>query len=682
MFTPRPLRYLDLAEHVPGTPFKYGHGWVKIIGGGAESEDLQTHDTKTHRYTRAQSGGVIHLFTNTKDGDGRVTADGTHRTFGSEKALNKAVASHKKSVEKRMRGASKSRTPKFLLRPAAISLSTIDLAIKPGQRYTHGWKPVIDEPRSLRLVRDIKAAQKVSVDEGLRDKEHQETQIRNNEILDWSRKLYHPHVLFARDPNGKIIGHLIYEHNKGAKNVQITDMRVDPAGRGAGVGAALVEHAKKVAREKKAKLSVYNMLQSARGFYAKTGASMVDWSAIGEWDLSYTLKPASYLDLAAAAGEHKYRHGWILNSMVDNLFEQMKGVGKEDGGFTHDVKNNKALEHGYSVAQSEHGRVIRNAKIGLANPEQAKNEIAAFIHDHKAEIDAGAHVGGWHDKEHNEFSLDIVDVHTNRQKAVALGKKRDQISIFHLDNFDEIQTGGTGGRSSIDTRDFASIVGQKRFVQRTDDARKSGGQTKGNFTHPVTGHNMGKSEIGDTYEHLFSAKGQQMVAEALGTNDFRMIAGVQTDKGNSSRTTALDFAFNHSHGGEVKTLSASSTNQKTAIKAAEIERKNQAVDSMGVKPLLVVQVVDQKTGIVHVYMWPAFASKAVNKMQHVGSYKYSTGDFVKAQAKTGHGAKAAARAERQASGKLTPAIPHSPSRKGDTIIETIANVPHIHTQLN
>lgn len=175
------------------------------------------------------------------------------------------------------------------------------------------------------------------------------------------------------------------------------------------------------------------------------------------------------------------------------------------------------------------------------------------------------------------------------------------------------------------------------------DARHTQGQTPGNFVHPVTGHAMGKTEIGDTYEQLFKAKMAKELNSRYGCC-LRLITGAGSG---TNRTTPLDFNVGD-QGGEVKTLSSLSKNQKTAIKSAEVARKLAAVAEHGWSPLLIVQVVDQKTGNVSVYLYPGFESKAVKKMTLIGTYHYAPADFQKAQKNSGHWDKAAGRAAEQA----------------------------------
>ena len=163
-------------------------------------------------------------------------------------------------------------------------------------------------------------------------------------------------------------------------------------------------------------------------------------------------------------------------------------------------------------------------------------------------------------------------------------------------------------------------------VVREDDARKAQGQTRSNFMHPFTDQPMTKTEIGDTYEELFERHGAALLAKKF-PGMYQPISG----KEGGARNTPLDFKLDTTFGGELKTLSATSQNQKTAIKREEIDRKLEALKGMKLKPLLVVQVVDQSTGTVEVYAFPNFVSKAVKQMEYVGSYSYTKQQFKEAQ---------------------------------------------------
>lgn len=162
------------------------------------------------------------------------------------------------------------------------------------------------------------------------------------------------------------------------------------------------------------------------------------------------------------------------------------------------------------------------------------------------------------------------------------------------------------------------------------------GQTPSAFTHPSTGALMGKTEIGDTFESLFYAKGRHLLEKHFG-HPYIEIAGAQAGKGTrTARNTPLDFRLDHRYGGELKTLNVHAKNQRIAMKTEEQLRKKEETAKNGWMPLIVVQVVDQQTGEVHVYVNEQFTSKRVKTMRHIGSYTYTQKDFRQAQQRKGH----------------------------------------------
>lgn len=173
--------------------------------------------------------------------------------------------------------------------------------------------------------------------------------------------------------------------------------------------------------------------------------------------------------------------------------------------------------------------------------------------------------------------------------------------------------------------------GAVRPVTRADDKRSSQGQTPSYFTHPHSGHQMTRSEIGDTFEALFARHGSAMLEAKYG-GSYKVLSHVE----GGSRTTPLDFQIDSSHGGELKTLNVNAGSQKTSIKTAEVARKVAAVEVQGLKPLLVVQVVDMEAGHVRVFTYPQFASKAVSKMSLLGSYSFTDSDLQQAHSLAGY----------------------------------------------
>lgn len=177
-----------------------------------------------------------------------------------------------------------------------------------------------------------------------------------------------------------------------------------------------------------------------------------------------------------------------------------------------------------------------------------------------------------------------------------------------------------------------STVSKTNVATRADDKRLSQGQTVSNFVHPDTGEMMSKSSIGDTYEELFKRKGAHLLEKKFG-GKYEQISHAS----GGARNTPLDFQIDHTHGGELKTLSINSKYQKTAIKKEEIDRKLAELAKRSLSPLLVVQVVDQSTGNVTIYSYNAFVSKRVHMMEQIGSYKYTKKEFSDSYDHAGYG---------------------------------------------
>lgn len=173
--------------------------------------------------------------------------------------------------------------------------------------------------------------------------------------------------------------------------------------------------------------------------------------------------------------------------------------------------------------------------------------------------------------------------------------------------------------------------GGGEFTKVGKTAAEIAGQSPSHYIHPSTGHVMGKSEVGDTYEELFKAKGARMLEQRFGGHPYIRIAGNE-----GARNVPLDFRLDSKYGGELKSLNINAKNQRIAMKTPEVIRKVQTAKKNGWNQLIVLQVVDQKTSTVHVYVHEGFQSTRVHRMEHLGSYTYTQKDFRHAQQRTGH----------------------------------------------
>jgi hypothetical protein len=90
------------------------------------------------------------------------------------------------------------------------------------------------------------------------------------------------HTLFHRNEAGEIDAGIHYTHLKRDKEIHVADMRVLPKRQGIGTRALI-----HLAREHPDHtMRVYGAVDSAKPWYARTGADIRHRSSIGEWDES------------------------------------------------------------------------------------------------------------------------------------------------------------------------------------------------------------------------------------------------------------------------------------------------------------------------------------------------------------------------------------------------------------
>lgn len=163
-----------------------------------------------------------------------------------------------------------------------------------------------------------------------------------------------------------------------------------------------------------------------------------------------------------------------------------------------------------------------------------------------------------------------------------------------------------------------------RNVTREGDLRVSQGQTPTHFWNHITGHQMKKTEPGVTFEQLFATKGIKLIE---GVGELRRTPKVH---GEGAYTTPLDY-MSDTHGVEVKSVSSLSANQKVGMRGRSKDSKIEWLKDNDKIGLLVAQEVDQENHTVHVYTSLDIGSPTIDKMDYVGSYKYTDKEFDEAQ---------------------------------------------------
>jgi hypothetical protein len=146
------------------------------------------------------------------------------------------------------------------------------------------------------------------------------------------------------------------------------------------------------------------------------------------------------LDLAFNPREPRDTRGrWTKFGGVGSAAETAE---KNREGFSVSVRTGEPPPGGYMVAQTDHTHVYPeeilddHAKLTRAIDDMIMAEKSAFTGKQ-------VYLGGWvHD---GKLWLEPSDNFASKAEAVAAGKARNQISIFDLQTYEEIQTGGHGG---------------------------------------------------------------------------------------------------------------------------------------------------------------------------------------------------------------------------------------------
>lgn len=178
---------------------------------------------------------------------------------------------------------------------------------RPARRVTlSSGHPADDRPVHRKRDRDAIRAELASSPHMDAD----EADAQANTIDHWSGKLYHPRTVVVRHPeDDHPIGSATYEDGARQSNlpgsVDLRDLRIAPSQRGNGAGSAVIDHLKDVARTGRdhgRELHVYNMVKSARPFYAKNGFDVRENSGTARADLGEQTRQGAKQDRVSVAG--------------------------------------------------------------------------------------------------------------------------------------------------------------------------------------------------------------------------------------------------------------------------------------------------------------------------------------------------------------------------------------------
>lgn len=181
---------------------------------------------------------------------------------------------------------------------------------------------------------------------------------------------------------------------------------------------------------------------------------------------------------------HGRRHPSVVDpAVVSKTLELVRA----NGGLSIKMTDGSEPTGGYMVARdsSRFGRVVTAEEF--FDPETGPAILAKHLIDNRAELGSGrAYLGVWHQTQEQQpdgsmrdlpFSeqlvhLDVTDQVMDRDRAVRLGRQRDQISVWDVANFEEIQTGGSGGAVA---KHEAATGGRDSEAAHGDDRRRDSG---------------------------------------------------------------------------------------------------------------------------------------------------------------------------------------------------------------
>ena len=117
---------------------------------------------------------------------------------------------------------------------------------------------------------------------------------------------------------------------------------------------------------------------------------------------------------------------------------------KENGGLSVNMVDGSEPTSGYMVAAgTQYGATVSAADF--YDPIKGPKILADYMKKNKSDLGTGKnYLGLWHNTEDGNVYLDVSQNIQDKGEAISAGQARDQISIWDVANFAEIQTGGTG----------------------------------------------------------------------------------------------------------------------------------------------------------------------------------------------------------------------------------------------
>lgn len=162
--------------------------------------------------------------------------------------------------------------------------------------------------------------------------------------------------------------------------------------------------------------------------------------ARGYWE------PVDFIEGVLKHGNHdQSSHGnWATGRMGAGVATSILERVRENGGLSVNMVDGSEPTTGYMVAKGAKYGAIVDAE-DFYDPIKGPKALADYMKKHKSELGGGKnYLGLWHNTEDGKVYLDVSENIQDKERAISAGREQDQISIWDVANFAEIQTGGTG----------------------------------------------------------------------------------------------------------------------------------------------------------------------------------------------------------------------------------------------
>jgi len=151
----------------------------------------------------------------------------------------------------------------------------------------------------------------------------------------------------------------------------------------------------------------------------------------------------------------RFTTGGVSSAVADSIIARVKA----NGGLSVKILTGEEPTDGFMVAQQ--GQNLEVKEEDFFDAKKGKAALSAYLKAKKLVFGKDQYLGLWWNKDKKEISLDVVDRIKTRSKATKAGRERNQQAIWDVKNQEEINTGGTGDRTTEPT--LASSKTSKAF---------------------------------------------------------------------------------------------------------------------------------------------------------------------------------------------------------------------------